>query len=276
MSKWPKLDKMEFAAPARDDDAYEASLEKLQERLLRIQLAHLRSGGRVMVGVEGWDAAGKGGLIQRLIYGLEPRSVFVWRIGAPSHEELAQHYLWRFWQRIPAKGTWSIFDRSWYGRVLVERIEGFARKDEWKRAYREINEFEKQLADDGVHVIKILLHVGEEEQKKRMLARLSQPDKHYKVGLEDFRNIAKRQEYIEAYDDMLERTDTREAPWHVVASDDKKRARLDTLELVADQLGEGLNERFPPLDPKVADAAFKMWGWKADRTSPLQPDDKKE
>ncbi len=268
MGKWPKLDKMEFAAPVRDDDAYESALAKLQERLLRIELAHLRTGGRVMLGIEGWDAAGKGGLIQRLIYGLEPRSVFVWRIGAPSQEELARHYLWRFWQRIPAKGSWSVFDRSWYGRVLVERIEGFAKKDEWKRAYREINEFEKQLADDGVHVIKILLHVSEEEQKKRMLDRLSQPDKHYKVGLEDFRNIARRKDYIEAYDEMLERTDTKEAPWHVVATDDKKRARLDTLELIADRLGEGLDESIPPLDPKVAEAAFKTWGWK--------PDDKKK
>jgi polyphosphate kinase 2 (PPK2 family) len=264
MSKWPKLDKMEFAAPIRDDTAYETSLEKLQQRLLRIQLAHLRTGGRVMIGVEGWDAAGKGGFIQRLIYGLEPRSVFVWRIGAPSQEELARHYLWRFWQRVPARKSWSVFDRSWYGRVLVERIEGFAQKDEWKRAYREINEFERQLADDGVKVIKILLHISEEEQKKRMLARLADPDKHYKIGLEDFRNISKHKEYIDAYDEMLERTDTKEAPWHVVASDDKKRARLDALELVADRLGEGLDEKIPPLDPKVADAAFRIWGWKAD------------
>ena len=264
MAKWPKLDKIELAAPVDEDDAYETALKKLQDRLLHIQLHHLRTGGRAMIGIEGWDAAGKGGFIQRLLLGLEPRSVFVWRIGPPSQEEISHHYLWRFWQRSPSKGSWSVFDRSWYGRVLVERIENFASKAEWKRAYDEINSFERQLTDDGIRMIKILLHISKDEQKKRMLARLNDPDKHYKIGLEDFRNIAKRKEYLEAYDDMLERTDTKHAPWHVVASDDKKLARLDALDIVVEHLGRGIDYKVPPLDPTIVDAAAKLWGFKAD------------
>ena len=181
-----------------------ASCEKLQHRLLDLQIHHLRTGGRVIIGLDGWDAAGKGGLIERIVAGLEPKSAHVWRIGAPTAEEQGRHYLWRFWQRLPAPGNWAIFDRTWYGRVLVERIEGLCSVAAWKRAYREINEFERELADDGVRIVKLLVHVSAEEQKQRMIDRLSKPHKHYKIGLEDFRNIAKRKEYLEAYDDMLE------------------------------------------------------------------------
>ncbi|TAJ25046.1 MAG: hypothetical protein EPO67_22020, partial [Reyranella sp.] len=215
MGKWPSLDKIEMIDGPIDEDTYERDLRKLQRRLLDLQIHQLRSGGRVVICLDGWDAAGKGGLIERMVAGLEPKSVQVWRISAPTPEEHGQHYLWRFWRRLPAPGNWAIFDRTWYGRVLVERIEGFCSKDAWKRAYREINEFERQLTDDGVRIVKFLVHVSEKEQKERMIDRLSKPHKHYKIGLEDFRNIAKRKEYIEAYDDMLERTDTEHAPWHV-------------------------------------------------------------
>ena len=146
--------------------------------------------------------------------------------------------------------------------MLVERIEGFCGKDAWKRAYREINEFERQLTDDGVRIVKILVHVSAEEQKRRMISRLDDPHKHYKIGLEDFRNIAKRKQYIEAYDDMLERTDTDYAPWHVIASDNKMRARLKGLKIVDDIVGKGIDKLEQPLDPKIAEAANKLWGWK--------------
>lgn len=262
MGKWPKLDKMELTEGRFDKKDYEDELAQLQHRLLDLQVHHLRTGGRVIIGIDGWDAAGKGGLIERLVGGLEPKSVHVWRIGAPTSEEQGRHYLWRFWDRLPAPGNWAIFDRTWYGRVLVERIEGLCDKEAWKRAYREINEFERQLTDDGVHVIKLLMHVSEKEQKKRMIERLEDPHKHYKIGLEDFRNIGKRKEYLEAYDDMLERTDTEHAPWHVIATDHKAHARLEGLRIVADHISKGVDIAPQPLDPKIVEAAHKLWGWK--------------
>ena len=146
--------------------------------------------------------------------------------------------------------------------MLVERIEGLCEEAAWKRAYREINEFEHELSDDGVRIVKILVHVSAEEQKKRMIARLEGPSRHYKVGLEDFRNIAKRKQYLEAYDDMLERTDTDYAPWHVIATDHKKEARMEGLKIIADALGGGLKHLSQELDPAIAEAAFTLWGWK--------------
>lgn len=262
MGKWPSLDKIEMKNGSIDDKEYEHELEKLQHRLLDLQTHHLRTGGRAVIGLDGWDAAGKGGLIQRLIYGLEPRSAHVWRIGAPTPEELSQHYLWRFWQRLPARKNWAVFDRTWYGRVLVERIEGYCTKAEWKRAYDEINDFERQLTDDGVCIVKLLVHISAEEQKRRMIERLENPHKQHKLGLEDFRNIAKRMQYIEAYDDMLEQTDTDHAPWHVIATDNKKTARLQGLKCVVDTIGKGVNLTENELDPEIAKAAEKLWGWK--------------
>jgi polyphosphate kinase 2 (PPK2 family) len=262
MGKWPVLDKVEMIDGPLDDETYEKRLEKLQHQLLDLQVHHLRTGGRTIIGLDGWDAAGKGGLIQRVVFGLEPRSVQVWRIGAPTAEEQGKHFLWRFWDRVPARGNWAVFDRTWYGRVLVERIEGFCSEAEWKRAYREINEFERTLTDAGVRFVKLLVHVSEEEQKRRMLKRLQDSHKHYKVGLEDFRNIAKRKLYLEAYKDMLDETDTDHAPWHIIASDDKRHARLAGLEIIVDTLSAGVKITPPPLDPEIVRAARKLWGWK--------------
>lgn len=262
MSKAPDLDKIEMIDDKIDDETYERQIKKLQNRLLDLQVNHLRTGGRALIGIDGWDAAGKGGLIQRMVYGLEPRSTHVWRIGAPTAEEQGRHYLWRFWRNLPAPGNWTIFDRTWYGRVLVERIEGFCKEAEWKRAYREINEFERQLADDGVRIVKFLVHISAKEQKKRMIARLEKPHKRYKIGLEDFRNIAKRKQYLDAYKDMLDKTDTKHAPWHVIASDDKRHARLAGLGIVVDALSQDVKTTPQKLDPEVAAAARKLWGWK--------------
>jgi polyphosphate kinase 2 (PPK2 family) len=165
-----------------------------------------------------------------------------------------------FLERVPAPRNWAVFDRTWYGRVLVERIEGFCSKAEWQRAYREINEFERTLSDAGVRFIKLLVHVSAEEQKKRMIRRLEKPHKRYKVGVEDFRNIAKRQQYLEAYQDMLDKTDTDHAPWHVIAADDKRHARLEGLRIIADALDRGVKITEQELDPEVERAAHKLWG----------------
>ena len=262
MGKWPSLDKIEMLNSPIDDKEYENRLAKLQRQLLELQIHHLRTGGCVVVGIDGWDAAGKGGLIERIVTGLEPKSVHVWRIRGPSDAEKKRHYLWRFWTRLPEQGNWAIFDRTWYGRVLVERIEGFCTKEEWKRAYHEINEFEHQLANDGTRIVKLLMHVSPEEQKRRMIDRLKKPYKRYKVGLEDFRNIAKHEEYLKAYHDMLNETDTDYAPWHVIATDDKRLARLRGLEILIQEIGRGAKISEQELDPAIAEAAFKMWGWK--------------
>jgi AMP-polyphosphate phosphotransferase len=264
MAKRPTLDQIEMIDGPIDEKDYAHQLNKLQNRLLDLQVYHLRTGGRVIIGIDGWDAAGKGGLIERIVAGLEPKSTHVWRIGAPTPEEQGRHYLWRFWERLPAPGNWAIFDRTWYGRVLVERIEGLCSEAAWKRAYHEINEFEHQLSDDGVRFVKILVHVSVDEQKKRMIERLEKPHKRYKVGLEDFRNIAKHQAYLEAYHDMLERTDTEYAPWHVIASNNKMHARLKGLQIVADEVGKGMEIPEQTLDPRIVDAAFRLWGWKPD------------
>jgi len=275
MGKWPILDEIEMIDSPIDEKTYERDLAKLQHRLLDLQVHHMRTGGRVLIGLDGWDAAGKGGLIERLVAGLEPKSTHVWRIGAPTPEEQGRHYLWRFWQRLPTPGNWAIFDRTWYGRVLVERIEGLCSTAAWQRAYHEINEFEHELADDGVRIVKILVHVSAEEQKRRMIDRLSKSHKRYKIGLEDFRNIAKRKEYLEAYDDMLERTDTDYAPWHVIASDDKMHARLTGLKIVAEEVGKGVEFTEQKLEPAIAEAAFKLWGWKPDDGKKDKKDGKK-
>ncbi|CAN5817904.1 hypothetical protein BH11PSE3_BH11PSE3_46910 [soil metagenome] len=276
MAKWPILDKIEMIDGPVDKKDYERELEKLQHRLLDLQTHHLRTGGRVIIGIDGWDAAGKGGLIERLVSGLEPKSTHVWRIGAPTSEEKGQHYLWRFWNRLPPPGSWSIFDRTWYGRVLVERIEKYCDEAAWTRAYREINEFERQLADDGVKIVKLLVHVSAKEQKRRMIERLEDPHKHYKIGLEDFRNIAKRDDYLKAYDEMLERTDTEEAPWHVIASDDKQHARLAGLRIVAKAIGADVDITPQPLDPQIAEAAAKLWGWQPANDDKKKKSEKKQ
>ncbi len=270
MGKWPILDELKMLVGPIDDDTYERRLAKLQRQLLELQVQHIRTGGRVVIAIDGWDAAGKGGMIERIAYGLEPKSLQVWRIGAPTTEEQGRHYLWRFWQRLPAPRLWAIFDRTWYGRVLVERVEGLCDKVAWKRAYDEINQFERELVDDGVRIVKLLVHVSAEEQKKRMIDRLRKPYKHYKVGLEDFRNIGKRKEYLEAYKDMLDKTDTKHAPWHVIATDDKRLARLRGLEILIEEIGQGAKMAELPLDPAIAEAAFKLWGWK-----PTESADKK-
>jgi polyphosphate kinase 2 (PPK2 family) len=181
-------------------------------------------------------------------------------IKAPDAEERAHHYLWRFWQRLPAAGEVNIFDRTWYGRVLVERVEGFASEAEWRRAYDEINGFEKLLTDDGALVIKLFFTVSQGEQDDRLIKRLQEPAKRWKVSVEDFRNRQKRGAYVEAAEDMFQKTHTRYAPWTVVDGEHKKTARIFALNHVADRLADGLDLSLPELSVEIRKLAQKAFG----------------
>jgi polyphosphate kinase 2 (PPK2 family) len=190
---------------------------------------------------EGWDAGGKGGAIRRITRALDARNYQVISIGAPTDEEQAHHYLWRFWRHLPRAGRFTIYDRSWYGRVLVERVEGFATETEWRRAYAEINDFERQLVDHGTVVVKFWVHISRDEQERRFNARAETPYKRWKLTDEDWRNREKWDEYEAAVDDMIERTSTAAAPWHLIPGNDKRLARVEVLtktcEALEDRLG---------------------------------------
>ncbi|WP_119678840.1 polyphosphate kinase 2 family protein [Indioceanicola profundi] len=241
---------------------YEKELARLQETVLHVQQAYWHGGLRAVIVLEGWDAAGKGGAIRRLTEKLDPRGAHVWPIGAPSADEQGRHYLYRFWQRIPSPGTFAIFDRSWYGRVLVERVEGFASREAWTRAYREINEFERMLTDDGVRIVKLFLHITKEEQLKRFEERLKNPYKRWKLTEEDLRNRERWDDYIRAAEEMFDRTSTPDAPWTLIPANYKWHARTAVLRAVVDRLGEGVDVTPPPLDASVQKAAADMLGIK--------------
>ena len=242
------------------DGNYEEAMAALQERLSRLHNAHIIHGARTMIVVEGWDAAGKGGAIRRMTAQWDPRYYEVWPIGAPSPEERDRHFLWRFWNRLPGARDINIFDRSWYGRVLVERVEQFCSEAEWRRGYDEINEFEAQQCDIGTNIIKLFLHVTQQEQDERLKARLETPWKRWKVNAEDFRNRDKRKAYLEAMHDMFARTDTRWAPWKVIDGNNKKSARIAFLTHVADSLEDALPGDFPEVSDDVAGLAEKALG----------------
>lgn len=239
----------DYEAGAKYKGDYDKDLEALQERLSRILVAHIVHGRKSMVVFEGWDAAGKGGAIQRLTCGWDPRSFSVWPISAPTAEEKQRHFLWRFWNKLPGAGQIAMFDRSWYGRVLVERVEGFATEPEWRRGYDEINQFEAQQAEHGTAILKLFFHVTQDVQDERLRARLEHPWKRWKVTAEDFRNRARRADYLLAAQDMLELTNTRAAPWHVIDGNNKKAARIAALTAIADAL-----EKVVPLQAPDASA----------------------
>jgi polyphosphate kinase 2 (PPK2 family) len=242
----------DFESGAPYDGDYDSDMAALQKRLDHILVAYIVHRKRAVIVCEGWDAAGKGGAIQRLTSGWDPRAFEVWPIKAPTQEEKERHFLWRFWTKLPGAGEIAIFDRSWYGRVLVERVEGFATEAEWRRAYDEINEFEAQQCFDGVTLVKLFFHVTQEVQDERLRARIEHPWKRWKVTAEDFRNRTKRPHYLEAAAEMFERTDTRWAPWTAIDGNDKKAARIAALTAVADRLEAGVAMTPPELDPKVA------------------------
>jgi polyphosphate kinase 2 (PPK2 family) len=227
-----RLDEVDLSASV-DRPKYERRLLELQRDVYRRQIDNYLAGGRAIAVFEGWDAAGKGGAIKRLTALMDPRGFKVWPIAAPRDEEKRNHYLWRFWYRLPQKGEVAVFDRSWYGRVLVERVEGFAKDHEWKRAYDEINAFEKMLTDDGVRIAKFFLHIDRKTQLDRFEQRETDPLKKYKLSSEDWRNRKKWNDYQDAVEDMLDRTHRPDAPWTLVAAKDKKHARLVVLDTCA-------------------------------------------
>jgi AMP-polyphosphate phosphotransferase len=224
-----------------DKDEYKSQLEQYQNRLREL-IRHPRFKRRsLLVVFEGTDAAGKGGAIRRITQCLDPRYLRVHGTSAPTEDERAHPYLWRFWKRIPGPGTVVIFDRSHYGRVLVERVEGLVSDAHWQSAYAEINDFEGQLAEAGTLVVKFWLAITEAEQLKRFEARDASPVKRYKLTEEDWRNRKQWDAYQQAMDDMIDRTSTEQAPWHLVAAEDKRFARVETLRILCEALARHLS-----------------------------------
>jgi polyphosphate:AMP phosphotransferase len=217
-------------APARG----QKELDRLQGRLRDLQFACWERGVPVVVAYEGWDAAGKGGSIRRLVGSLDPRGYTVHPVAAPAGAEATHHYLWRFWGRVPRDGHFAVFDRSWYGRVLVERVEGYCTEAEWRRAYHEINEFERSLHHHGAVVVKLWLHVSRATQLARFRERERVPQKRYKITTDDWRNREKWDLYRIAVHDMITQTSTTWAPWTVVEADDKGWARVRALRTVVE------------------------------------------
>jgi polyphosphate kinase 2 (PPK2 family) len=239
------------AHPKMDFADYERRLASLQGTLQLIQQAYLGTSERALVVLEGWDTAGKGGVVRRLGWALDPRSFKVHPIGPPDQHEHAQHYLQRFWCRLPEQGQIITFDRSWYGRVLVERVEGLATGKEWRRAYREINEFERTLVDSGVRLVKLFLHITSDEQVRRFRDRLIDPLKRWKLSYEDFRNRSHWSDYETAIEDMMAETSTKSAPWHLIPANNKPYGRVAALRILVDRLGKDVSLEPRPIDSGI-------------------------
>lgn len=224
------------------EEEYKTRLKKLQKRLAELHSELYRLRIPVVIGFEGWDAGGKGGAIKRLTSNLDPRGYRVNPTAAPNDIEKVHHYLWRFWNNVPKAGHIAIFDRTWYGRVMVERIEGFCSEAQWRRAYQEINEMESHMANAGAVVLKFWLHIDKDEQERRFRERQANPAKQWKITDEDWRNREKWDQYEEAVNEMLIRTSTTYAPWIVVEGNDKRYARVKVLQTVVDALEKKIKE----------------------------------
>jgi polyphosphate kinase 2 (PPK2 family) len=234
------LDRVDLKKTLTDKE-YDRRLAMLQGKLNQLSRTAWEKKVSSVLVFEGWDAAGKGGTVRRLTSAMDARLYRVVPIAAPTDEERAHQYLWRFWRHIPRAGRVTIFDRSWYGRVLVERVEGFAREDEWKRAYQEINEFEDQLCGQGAMVTKFWVHISKDEQLRRFKERQKTEFKQYKITDEDWRNRKQWDAYEGAINEMVVRTSTRGAPWVIVAGNDKRFARIQVLETVCRRLEKALS-----------------------------------
>ena len=238
--KMPKLKDVELEGKTIDEEKYQKELKKLQSRLGELHNRLYRKRVPVIITYEGWDAAGKGGNIKRVTGALDPRGYEVQPIASPEPHEKARHYLWRFWTRLPKDGHIAIFDRTWYGRVMVERLEGFCSENDWKRAYNEMNEFEKELADWGAVIIKFWVQIDKDTQLARFEDRQNTPEKQWKITDEDWRNREKWDQYEEAVNEMLKKTSTTFAPWHILESVDKKYARIKALKIIIKELEKAL------------------------------------
>jgi polyphosphate kinase 2 (PPK2 family) len=254
------LESVATRLPRGDRDGYHQALAGLQQQLRRLQLAYLTQGRRGVIVFEGFDAAGKGGVIRRMAGVLEPRACGFHPVGPPDPTWHGRHWLARFWPLLPAPAHMSVFDRSWYGRVLVERVEDLTDRHAWERAYDEINTFEAMLLDDGVRIVKIFMHMSAQEQLRRFQERLNDPVKRWKLTMADIHSRELRTAYEHAVQDMVRRTSPARAPWHVIPADDKKAARLRALEVIFEGLSAGLDLAPPPMDPHVARAAETRLG----------------
>jgi polyphosphate kinase 2 (PPK2 family) len=254
----PRLGKITKHEKVGFDD-YERRLASMQSSLQAIQQAYLGTRERAVVVLEGWDTAGKGGIVRRLGWALDPRSFKVHPIGAPAAHERGKHYLQRFWERLPEHGQIVVFDRSWYGRVLVERVESLATPREWRRGYEEINQFERLMAEDGIRVVKIFLHISAGEQIRRFKERVTNPLKRWKLTYEDFRNRQRWADYEVAIEDMMDETSTKRAPWYLLPANDKRFGRLAAFKILIARLGKGVNLEPRPLDPKIAELAAQLF-----------------
>jgi polyphosphate kinase 2 (PPK2 family) len=242
-----RLDELDLSkALSRKEE--ERGLEDAWARLTQLrltlggQIGEKEIGPPVCVVFEGWDASGKGGAIKRLVAEIDPRHVHVMQFAAPTEREKRHHFLWRFWPHLPGWGGMAVFDRSWYGRVLVERVEGFADREQWLRAYEEINSFERSLSDEGMILVKLWMHISDGEQLKRFERRRDTPLKAWKLTDEDWRNREKRDAYVEAVEDMLARTDQPLAPWNLIEGDSKRYARVRVIETVIERIEHGMRE----------------------------------
>ena len=225
------------------EEEYKTQLKDLQVKLRALHNQAYLKGIPIIVAYEGWDAAGKGGNIKRLTSALDPRGYIVHPIASPKPFEKSRHHLWRFWTRLPKTGHFAIFDRTWYGRVMVERLEGFCSENDWQRAYNEINEFEKELSDWGAVIIKFWVHIDKDTQLARFTDRQNTPEKQWKITDEDWRNRDKWDLYEQAVDEMIAKTSTNYAPWHILESNDKKYARIKALKILTAALEKALKSK---------------------------------
>ena len=238
--KMPKLRDVPLKGKTLDEEKYKKELKELQQKLGQLHNRLYRKRVPVIIAYEGWDAAGKGGNIKRLTGALDPRGFEVHPIASPEPHEKARHYLWRFWTRLPKDGPIAIFDRTWYGRVMVERLEGFCSENDWQRAYYEMNEFEQELHNWGAVILKFWVQIDKDTQLARFTERQNTPSKQWKITDEDWRNREKWDLYEQAVDEMLQKTSTTYAPWHILESVDKKYARIKALHIVIDALEKAL------------------------------------
>lgn len=236
-----QLEKLDLTQSLSVED-YDRVISTLQKEVAQLVYECFTKGIAITVAFEGVDAAGKGGAIQRLTRHIDPRSYRIYGIKAPTELESSYHYLWRFWSKYPKDGDMVIFDRSWYGRVLVERVEGLVKESEWERAYEEINHTEQVLVDHGNIVMKFFMYIDEAEQEKRFEDRLEEPDKNYKITSEDWRNRKQWDSYIEAMEEMLDRTNKEHAPWFIITSNDKRLARIEVIKHFINHVRKQLEE----------------------------------
>ncbi len=234
-----------------DSNRIEEKMKQLSLKLQLVQQTYIQNKLKAILVLEGVDAAGKGGLIRRLAWSVDPRALKVWPIGAPNAIEKDMHYMWRFWSKLPGPGEIAVFDRSWYGRVLVESIEGISKGKTVSRAYQEINEFERWMTDDNVRVIKILLKVSKKEQSRRLIDRVENIEKNWKLTYDDIRNRNKWDEYEKLYKQMVSKTSKKNAKWHVVDNDEKEEARIQALEYIIKELSRGVSFKPVPISDKL-------------------------